>query len=115
MKIHTGDTVKVICGEDAGKVARVSSVNHENGRIVVEGVNMVYKHVRKSQRNPQGGRLHMEMPVDASNVMVICPQTRKPTRVGFRYLEDGSKERYAKVSGASLGVIAPPRKAYAKS
>jgi large subunit ribosomal protein L24 len=115
MKIHTGDTVKVICGDNAGKVARVSSVDHEKGRLVVDGVNMVYKHVRKSQRNPQGGRLHLEMPIDASNVMVVCPKTGKPTRVGFRYLEDGTKERYAKVSGVSLGVISPPRKAYAKS
>jgi large subunit ribosomal protein L24 len=114
MKIHAGDTVQVICGNDAGKTARVTSVNHQTGRIVVEGVNMVYKHVRKSQRNPQGGRLHMEMPIDASNVMVICPKTGKPSRIGFRYLEDGSKERFAKVSGASLGVVSPPRKAYAK-
>ena len=56
----------------------------------------------------------MEMPIDASNVMVICPKTGKPSRIGFRYLEDGSKERFAKVSGASLGVVSPPRKAYAK-
>jgi len=115
MKIHTGDTVKVISGESAGKVARVSSVDHEKGRVVVEGVNMVHKHVRKSQRNPQGGRLRLEMPIDVSNVMVICPKTNKPSRVGFRYLEDGSKERYAKASGASLGIISPPRKAYAKA
>lgn len=113
MKIHAGDTVQVITGEDRGTRARVTRVNHENGRITVEGVNEVLKHVKKSQRNPQGGRLKLEMPIDASNVMVVCPKTNKPTRVGFRYLSDGTKERFAKVSGASLGAISPPRKAYA--
>ena len=93
-----------------GKVLRV---DREKGRVLVEGVNRVYKHVRRSQRNPQGGRLSKEMPVDASNVKLICPQTNRPTRVGVRYLPDGSKERYAKVSGASMGVIAPARPAYA--
>ncbi len=114
MKIHTGDNVKVICGADRGKTGRVTHVNHENGRVTIENLNMAYKHVKRSQRNPQGGRLHIAMPMDASNVMVICPKTNKPTRVGYRYLEDGTKERYAKTSGESLGAISPPRKAYAK-
>ncbi len=115
MKIHAGDNVKVICGNDSGSTGKVLKVNHENGRVTVEGLNMVYKHVKKSQRNPQGGRLRVEMPLDASNVMVLCPKTNKPSRVGFRYLDDGSKERFAKVSGLSLGPISPPRKAYAKA
>ena len=76
---------------------------------------MVYKHVKPSQRNPQGGRLHKEMPIHVSNVMAICPRTNKPTRIGFRFLDDGSKERYAKVSGETMGIISPPKKAYAKS
>ncbi|HMO14230.1 MAG TPA: 50S ribosomal protein L24 [Pirellulaceae bacterium] len=113
MKIHAGDTVKVISGKDKSVTGKVMSVDHEKGRVVVEGVNLVYKHVRPSQRNPQGGRLHKEMPVPASKVMVVCPKTGKPTRVGFRYLKDGSKERYAIASGASLGVVSPPKKAKA--
>ena len=81
--------------------------------MIVEGVNRVYKHVRRSQRNPQGGRLSKEMPILISNVMVVCPQSNKPTRIGFRYLDDGSKERFAKRSGVSLGVVSPPKTRHA--
>ena len=113
MRIKVDDMVEVIAGNYRGERGKVLSVDGKTGRIVVEGINRVYKHVRRSQRNPKGGRLSKEMPVDASNVMVVCPQTNQPTRVGFRYLEDGSKERYAMRSGASLGTVSPPRKAYA--
>ncbi|MBX3417868.1 MAG: 50S ribosomal protein L24 [Pirellulaceae bacterium] len=114
MKIHKGDTVVVLRGRDAGVRGKVISVDQSSGRVLVEGVNKVYKHVRPSQRNPQGGRLHKEMPIDASKLMVVCPKTNKPTRVGYRYLEDGSKERFAKTSNTSLGVVSQPKKAYAK-
>ena len=114
MLIRVDDTVRVMTGDDSGVQGKVLRVDREKGKIVIEGVNRVYKHVRKSQRNPQGGRLSKEMPINASNVMLICPKTGAPTRVGVRYLEDGSKERYAKKSGASLGQIAPPRAAHAK-
>ncbi len=113
MKIHKGDTVVVLRGRDAGVTGKVIDVDQDNNKITVEGVNRVYKHVRPSQRNPQGGRLHKEMPIDASKVAVVCPKTGKPTRVGYRYLDDGTKERFAKKSGASLGSISPPRKRYA--
>ena len=115
MHIRVDDTVRVITGDDRSVEAKVLSIDHNAGKLIVEGVNRVYKHVRRSQRNPQGGRLSKEMPIPASNVMVICPQTNQPTRVGYRYLEDGSKERYAKVSGVSLGVVSPPRAKYAKN
>ena len=115
MKIHTGDIVVVIAGADRSKTGKVVSVDHEKNKIVVEGANMVYKHVKPSQRNPQGGRLHKEMPLDISNVMAICPKTHKPTRIGYRYLKDGAKERFAKVSGESMGVISPAKKRYASA
>jgi len=114
MLIRKGDTVIVLTGDDRKAQGRVLSVDREKGKVLVEGVNRVYKHVRPSQKNPQGGRLSKEMPVDVSNVMVLDPQSGKGTRIGMRYLEDGSKERYAKRSGASLGIIAPPKAAYAK-
>lgn len=113
MLIRQDDDVIVIRGEDKGVRGKVLKVDQAAGRLVVEGVSKVYKHVRRSQKNPQGGRLSKEMPIDASNVMLICPQTGKRTRLGVRFLPDGSKERYAKVSGVSLGVIAPPKAAYA--
>lgn len=114
MRVKVDDLVEVIAGDDCGVRGKVLSVNGQTGKVVVEGVNRVYKHVRRSQRNPQGGRLSKEMPVPVSNVMVVCPRTNQPTRVGYRYLADGSKERYAKVSGESLGVVSPPRAAHAK-
>ena len=114
MKVHTGDTVKVINGADRGTVGKVISVDHDKKQVLVEGVHKVYKHVRPSQKNPQGGRLHKELPIDVSNVMVVCPQTNKPTRVGIRFLKDGAKERYAKVSGESLGIVSPAKKTYAQ-
>ena len=115
MKIKAGDTVKVIRGKDRGVTGKVVSVDDGNNKVLVEGVNMVYKHVKPSQRNPQGGRLHKEMPVHASVVMALCPKTNEPTRIGYRYLEDGSKERFARSSGTSMGLVSPPKAAYAKS
>lgn len=114
MLIKVDDVVQVTKGDDAGERGRVLSVDRRAGTVIVEGVNRVYKHVRRSQKNPQGGRLSKEMPIQIANVMLICPQTNKPTRVGVRYLADGSKERYSKRSGAAMGQVAPPRKAYAK-
>jgi len=109
MLIRVEDTVVVLTGDDKGKTAKVLKVDRLKGKVVVEGVNRVYKHVRKSQKNPQGGRLSKEMPIDMSNVALVDPTTGKPTRVGVRLLPDGSKERFSKKSGASLGKIAPPR------
>ncbi len=113
MLIKVGDTVEVLSGESRGERGKVLKVNHESGRIIVEGVNRKFKHVRRSQKNPQGGRLEKEMPIDASKVMLIDPKPGQKTRVGVRYLEDGSKERFAKKTGGSLGVISPPRPKYA--
>ena len=98
----------------AGERGKVLVVDHHAGKVIVERMNRVYKHVRRSQRNPQGGRLSKEMPIQISNVMVVCPHTNKPTRVGFRYLDDGSKERFAKRSGVSLGTVSPPKSRHAK-
>ncbi len=115
MLLRTEDQVIVIAGADRGKSGKVLRVDRTKNKVVVEGIAKVWKHVRKSQKNPQGGRLNKEMPISASNVMVVCPKTGKPSRVGVRYLADGSKERYAKKSGASLGKISPADAKYAKS
>ena len=114
MLIKLNDMVEVVAGDDRGQRGKVLAVDRKAQTLVVEGVNRVYKHVRRSQKNPQGGRLSKEMPIPASNVMLLCPQSNKPTRVGVRYLPDGSKERYSKKSGVPMGVIAPARTAYAK-
>jgi large subunit ribosomal protein L24 len=102
--------VEVIAGRDKGQRGAVLSVDRENNKVIVEGVNRVLKHVKKSQRNPQGGRLSKESPLDASKVMLVCPKTSKRTRLGVRIAADGSKERYCKKSGVSLGVVAPAKR-----
>ena len=110
MYIKANDTVEVMAGDDKGQKGKVLSINREAGRLVVEGVNRVYKHVRRSQKNPQGGRLSKEMPVQISNVLLLCNRCNRGVRVGSRLQKDGSKERFCKKCGTSLGQIAPPPK-----
>lgn len=113
MHIKRDDTVAVIRGDDAGTRGRVLRVDYKSERILIEGVNRVFKHVRKSQKSPQGGRLKKEAPVQLSNVQLVCGACNAATRTGARYLPDGSKERYCKKCGAGIGVIAPAKKRYA--
>lgn len=115
MHIKEGDLVEVIAGDDRGTRAKALKVDRHAGKAIVEGINRVYKHVRRSQRNPQGGRLSKEMPVELSNLLLICPSCGATTRAGARYLDDGSKERYCKKCEAGMGQIAPPRARYAKT
>ena len=111
MHLKTNDIVEVISGDDKGVRGKVLHIDHDAGKITIEGVNRVYKHVRRSQKNPQGGRLNKEMPVQMSNVQLVCSRCNKPTRTGARATTDGGKERYCrhKTCRASLGAIAPPR------
>jgi large subunit ribosomal protein L24 len=113
MWIKTNDIVKVITGEDRGSRGKVLRVNRKEGKLVVEGVNRVYKHVRRSQKNPQGGRLSREMPIPMSNVLLICAKCGAASRLGARFLPDGAKERFCRKCGASNGQIAPARAAKA--
>lgn len=96
MKIKKGDTVKVIAGKDKDKTGKVVSVDVKNNRVVVEGVNMITKHAKPSQSNPNGGIVQKEAPIDISNVMLVVKG--KTTRVGFK-VEDGKKVRFAKSTG----------------
>ncbi len=102
-KLHVkkGDNVKVISGKDKGKEGKILEAYPKKDRVLVEGVNMVKKHAKPSQTNPQGGILNQEAPIHVSNVMVIDPKTNEPTRVGFK-VEDGKKVRIAKKSGEAL-------------
>lgn len=113
MWVKVGDTVRVMKGDDRGEKAKVKAINHATGKVTVEGVNRVYKHVRKSQQNPHGGRLSMEMPVQLANVAVVCSKCGKAARMGARYLADGTKERYCKKCGGATGEISPAKATYA--
>ena len=114
MLIRTGDAVEVIAGADRGVRSRVLKINRGSGKAVVEGVARVYKHVHRSQKHPQGGRLSKEMPVQLSNLKYYCQSCGQAARLGAHFLADGSKERYCKKCGASAGQIAPAKAAHAK-
>jgi large subunit ribosomal protein L24 len=115
MHVRKDDMVEVIAGDDAqvGRARRVLRVLLDVNKVVVEGVNRVYKHVKPSRRNPQGGRLSREMPIAASNVLLFCNVCRHGVRTGRRYATDGHKERYCKSCGGSLGVLSKARDKYA--
>lgn len=100
MHVKKGDTVQVISGKDKGKQGVILKAMPSKNRVVVEGVNVIKKHAKPSQANPQGGILEIEAPIHVSNVMPLDPKTGKPTRVGFKVV-DGKKVRVAK-SGESL-------------
>jgi large subunit ribosomal protein L24 len=102
-RIRKGDLVAVRAGDDAGKRGRVLRVLPDAGRAVVEGVNVSFKHLKRSPKNPRGGRIEKESPVALSKLMLVDPTTDRPTRVGTR-VEDGKKRRYAVGSGALLDV-----------
>jgi large subunit ribosomal protein L24 len=96
MKIKKGDTVKVIAGRDSNAEGKVISVDVKKNRVIVEGVNMVTKHAKPSQANPNGGIIQKEAPIDISNVMLVYKG--KPTRVGFK-MDGDKKVRFAKATG----------------
>jgi large subunit ribosomal protein L24 len=119
MHVRKDDLVEVITGDDAGTpksrtTGRVLRVLPAEGKVVVEGVNRVYKHLKPSRQNPQGGRLSKEMPIDASNVLLYCSTCRRGVRIGRRYTDDGRKERYCKKCGNNLGMLSKRRAAYAR-
>ncbi|QEG33718.1 50S ribosomal protein L24 [Bythopirellula goksoeyrii] len=114
MLIRTGDNVEVIAGADRGTKSRVIQVNRETGKALVENVNRVYKHVRRSQKHPQGGRLSKEMPVQLSNLLYVCESCGSRTRLGARFSDAGAKERFCKKCNASAGEISPAHKGHAK-
>ena len=95
-KIKKGDTVKVIAGKDKDKEGKVIAVDTKNHRVLVEGVNMVTKHTKPSAANQQGGIVHQEGPIDASNVMFVSEG--KVSRIGFK-MDGDKKVRYAKSTG----------------
>jgi len=97
VKIIKGDTVRIMTGADKGKEGRVLKSYPVKSKILVEGVNIVKKHVRPSQENPQGGITEKEMPIDISNVALLF--NGEPTRVGYKILDDNKKVRISKKTG----------------
>ena len=101
MHVKKGDTVKVISGKDKGKTGVVLTALPKKDRVLVEGVNIIKKHTKPNQANPQGGIVRQEAAIHVSNVMLLDPKSGEPTRVGYK-VEDGKKVRVAKKSGEKL-------------
>ena len=105
-RILRNDTVVVISGKDKGKDGKVLRVDNKNNKVLVEGVNMMFKHMRKSQKHPQGARVQLEMPMHISNVMLKDPKTGKRTRVHYKLGEgDGVRARLRKQRVAKSGEV----------
>ena len=113
MLIRAGDLVEVRTGNARGTRAKVLTVQPLKGRLVVEGVNRVYRHVKRSQKNQQGGRLSKEMPIDASNVLFVCGACGKATRLGVKVAADGGRSRVCRKCGADQGALKRPKAARA--
>lgn len=101
MKILKGDKVVVIAGSDKGKEGTVQVVYPKLNKVVVEGVNVHKKHKKPTQANPEGSVVEMYVPIDASNVAIVDPKTKKASRVGYK-MEKGKKVRISKASGSKL-------------
>ena len=101
MKIKKNDTVLITCGKDRGKSGKVTQSLPKIGKVIIAGLNTVKKHSRPSKKNPQGGIIDLHAPLQASNVIIICPRCNKTTRVGYK-LTEKSKLRVCKKCGESL-------------
>jgi len=110
MKIHTGDTVVVISGKDKGKQGTVMRLLQSQNRLVVEGINMRTRHIKKTQ-NGAGSKVSYEASIHASNVMILDPKTKKPTRIGYKIDEKGKKSRIALLSGEVIAKAATTKTA----
>ena len=102
MKVKKGDKVQVIAGKDKGKQGTILRSVPTRNRVVVEGCGIVKKAVRPTQQNPQGGIMSIEAPIHVSNVMVICPECKQPTRVSHRKNEAGKNVRVCKKCGKDI-------------
>ena len=104
LRIRKGDKVKVLAGRDRGKAGKVLHVYPRKNRALVEGINMVKKHLRKSQQNPQGAITQRELPIHLSNLSLLDPVSNKVTRIQTLVAGDGSKQRVSSKSKAVIGV-----------
>jgi len=90
MNVHKNDNVIIIAGNSSGKSGKILKIFRDKHRVIVEGVNIIKRHSRPSQKNPQGGIVQKEAPISASNVMVICPKCSKPSRIGHKSVADST-------------------------
>jgi len=101
MKIKKNDNVIVLAGKDNGKTGVVEKVFPSTGRLVVKGIALAKKHIKPSKKNPQGGIIDINLSINASNVLIVCPSCSKPTKIAYN-IKDGKKTRICKKCSQSL-------------
>ncbi|MDQ3022003.1 MAG: 50S ribosomal protein L24 [Bacteroidota bacterium] len=94
-RLKKNDSVKVVSGNSRGSVGKILFIDREKGRVIVEGVNIIHRHTKPNQKNQQGGIVKREAPINISNIMLMCPKTNQPTRIGIQIIKD---EKTGKVS-----------------
>jgi large subunit ribosomal protein L24 len=104
LHIKKGDTVEIITGDHKGATGRVLRVLTQKNSVIVQGHNIVKKHVRPSRKNPQGGRINVEQPIHISNVLPVNPKSSKGSKVHYKIEKDGTKKRMA-VDGTEIGIV----------
>jgi large subunit ribosomal protein L24 len=102
MKLKKGDLVMVIAGKDKGKQGKITKVVLKDNKVIVENVNVMKKHAKASQSNPEAGIITKQLPIHASNVMLVDPKSGKPSRIGKMKAKDGHFVRFAKNSGTEI-------------
>lgn len=106
-RIKKNDSVKVMAGNSKGSVGKVLFIDRDKGRVIIEGVNIIHRHTKPNQKNQQGGIVKREAPINVANVMLMCPKTNQPTRIGTKIIKDDntgkiSRMRLSKKSGEIL-------------
>ena len=102
MKLHTGDTVKIVRGKDSGRTGKIEKVFPKEAKVIVEGVNQFKRHVKARTQGQKSEIITLTKPLPASNVMLQCPKCKKAVRVGYKVLKDGSKTRICKKCNAEI-------------
>jgi large subunit ribosomal protein L24 len=108
--VKKGDMVEIITGEHKGSTGKVMKINPVKKKVIVEGINLAYKHVKPSRQNPQGGRMRIEQPIHISNVLPVSSKSSKGTRVRFEVGGDGSKKRVDVAGNKIDDVVKKPKK-----
>lgn len=101
MKLKIGDTVRIMVGKDKGREGKIERIYAKRNQVLIPDVNIYKKHVKKSEQSPQGGIVEVPRPIDVSKVMLMCPHTKKPTRIAFKYV-DGKKVRFSKKANKAI-------------
>lgn len=102
LNIKAGDTVYVTSGKEKGKTGKILKINAKDNRAVVEKLNLIKKHTKPTQKNPTGGIVEQEASIHISNLMLFDPSINEPTRIGYKFLENGKKVRISKKSGKEI-------------